>query len=327
MTLNWANGMDQVLELARAVQNGFVQLGTDSEIEPGALWHRTAEQNYRTAIGNHCSIAHGAIIYNGAEIGDGCRIGHYAVIGAKAKIGAGTVMEQACTIGDGVCIGSDNKILPHSTIINRVEIGDANTIGPFISIGTQPQHTHVPISSGRIQIGSHNVLREYMTIHLPTKELTWIGNHCFMMAYNHIPHDAQVHDHVTIANNCQIGGHTVIQHHANLGLSCVIHQFSVIGAGAMVAMGSVIIKDIPPYVTFVSGVATKLNRIGLQRNGKSESEIESLRALYASAATEPLTDVVQRHPDAWWYSDLKEFSRVQTRITCDYTRVGAATDD
>ena len=318
--------MNQTLELVHAAQNDLVQIGADAEIENGALWHHATSQSGVAVIGLRCHIAHGAIICSGAQIGDDCAIGPFAVIGANAKIGSGTIIEQACTIGDGVSIGQNNKILPHSVIINRVEIGDANTIGPFISIGTQPQHTHISVSSGKIQIGSHNVLREYMTIHMPTQESTYIGNHCFMMAYNHIPHDAVVQNYVTLANNCQIGGHTLIQHHANLGLSCVIHQYSVIGAGAMVAMGSVIVKDIPPYVTFISGAATKLNHVGLQRSGKNDSEIESLRALYASANTEPLKEIVQRYPNAWWYADFVEFLGAQQRKICDYARVGASTD-
>jgi hypothetical protein len=94
----------------------------------------------------------------------------------------------------------------------------------------------------------------------------------------------------------------------------------------MVAMGSIIIKDIPPYVTFISGAAAKLNRVGLERLGKTPSDIESLQALYAAANLEPLDKAFRRSPGAWWYHDLAEFFRVQQRKTCDYRSVGSDID-
>lgn len=313
----------QMIPLADAIENERVRAGENVLIQDGALFQPDPDATQITRLGSDCEIQTGAIISQGAQIGDGCLIGPYACIEANVRIGAHTRIDQGTKIGSGIRIGQANHIMPHSVIINRVEIGSENVIGPFISIGTPPQHLTMRVSPGLVRIGDHNVLREYMTIHMPTHDLTSIGNHCYMMAYNHIPHDAIIYDHVTIANSCQIGGHTVIQHHANLGLSCVIHQFTVIGAGAMVAMGSVIYKDIPPYVTFISGAAVKLNRIGLERNGKSAQEIESLRQLYANADADSLKRAFADGQSEWWFDDFREFFELEQRELCDFSRIAA----
>lgn len=313
-----------LLGLMQAIDLGFVKCGAGTIIEPNALFQPTAESDAPAVIGDNSSIGSGTILGGGAEIGKDCHIGPFVTIGAGCKIGDGTVLEQGCGIGAGVQIGARNKILPHSFITNHVEIGDENVIGPFISIGTDPQHLAERVSHGMIRIGSRNVLREYMTVHMPIHELTMIGSDCYMMAYNHIPHDAQIYDHVTMANSCQLGGHTIIHHHANLGFSCALHQYSVVGAGAMVAMGSVVVKDIPPHVIFISGVATRLNQVGLERRGKSSEEIRSLRDLYARANSSTLEEAAGAGADEWWYPDFQDFMRAQKRKTCDFSRVGSA---
>lgn len=317
-----------IFELAQAIRAGLVTAGENTIVEPGALYHGAGQETAPLRLGAGCRIANGAILYAGAQLGDGCEVGNYATVGSGTWIGSDTTVAQGSCIGAGVRIGRGNKILPYSALLERIEIGDENQIGPFISIGTPPQHLHPSETPGVIRIGSHNVLREYMTVHLPTQSVTSIGNHCYMMAYNHIPHDAQIGDYVILANSCQIGGHSYIQHHANLGLSCVLHQFSVIGAGAMVAMGSIVVKDIPPYVTFISGAATRLNLVGMQRQGKTPAEIESLRQLYARAHSQPLGQLVSQDPGAWWAQDVRDFLAVQKRVTCDFSRVGteAATE-
>ena len=93
-------------------------------------------------------------------------------------------------------------------------------------------------------------------------------NNCYIMAYNHISHDTCLHNNVILANNIQIGGHTTIHEFANIGLSSVIHQRSTIGSYAMVGMGTIVTKDIPPFVTVVgtpAKEASKLNEWGLKR--------------------------------------------------------------
>ena len=68
------------------------------------------------------------------------------------------------------------------------------------------------------------------------------------MAYSHIAHDCVVGDNVIISNATQVAGEVIIDNYAVIGGGSLIHQFSHIGAHVMVQGGSLINKDIPPYI-------------------------------------------------------------------------------
>jgi UDP-N-acetylglucosamine acyltransferase len=125
------------------------------------------------------------------------------------------------------------------------------------------------ISEASIEIGSRNVIREFATVHSGTTEVTRIANDCYLMTQAHVPHDAQIEDEVTLSNSSQLGGHTIIQRGANIGLGVVIHQHSLVGTRAMIGMGSIVTKDVPPYA-MAYGSPAKVrggNLIGMQRAG------------------------------------------------------------
>ena len=79
-----------------------------------------------------------------------------------------------------------------------------------------------------------------------------------------------------------LAGHVVIGNQVTLGGFTGIHQFCKIGNNSFSAISSVIVKDVPPYIT-VSGNTAKpsgLNKEGLKRNGFNSDEIDILRQAY-----------------------------------------------
>jgi UDP-N-acetylglucosamine acyltransferase len=102
------------------------------------------------------------------------------------------------------------------------------------------------------------------------------------MAYNHISHDTVLFDSVILSNCTQIGGHTQILQGVNIGLNTTIHQKSTVGTFSMIGMGSVISRDIPPFLTAMGIPAKpiKLNEFGLRRNGFMDEEISLIREIY-----------------------------------------------
>ena len=193
-------------------------------------------------------------------------------------------------IGDDVKIGKGNLILPGTNIVGKVKIGNNNIIGPYTTIGTPPQHIYyyqkgIDDSGISIKIGNENILREYTTIHAPTLRDTIIGNRCFLMAYTHVSHDTQLGNDVFLTNNTQIAGHTTIMDSAVVGLNTAIHQYSVIGSFAMIGMGSIITKDIPPFLTYKNYECYKINKIGMLRNGFTEEHIKYVYNYYTNDET------------------------------------------
>lgn len=178
-------------------------------------------------------------------------------------------------IGDQVKIGTNNSVGPYAVISGAVEIGDNNWIGSHSSIGgpaeirgsKHPTTWETEEHSGSLSIGSNNVIREGCIIHAGYFQGTRIGNDCYIMNQAYIAHDCQISDAVTISSTVAIGGHAVLLDGCNLGLGAVVHQRRVIGKGAMIGMGSVITKDVPPY-SLAFGNPSKIqgaNSVGMNR--------------------------------------------------------------
>ncbi len=102
------------------------------------------------------------------------------------------------------------------------------------------------------------------------------------MAYVHVAHDCTVGNHVTLANGSTLAGHVRLDDHVTLGAFTVVHQFCAIGAHAFSAMGTVVFKDVPPFL-MIAGNSAKphgLNTEGLKRRGFSGETVRGLKNAY-----------------------------------------------
>lgn len=213
------------------------------------------------------SIHQTAIVHPKAEIDSSVEVGPYSIIGEHVRIGKGT------------------KIASHVVIDGWTEIGEGNTFYPFSSIGLEPQDLKFKNEKTRVKIGSHNIVREYITIHRGTQPgggETVIGDHTYLMAYVHVAHDCIVGDRVIMANAATLAGRITIGADAIVGGLVAVHQFVRIGSYAMIGGCSAVVQDVPPFVT-VAGNHAKLyglNSVGLKRHGFSKERIKTLKAAY-----------------------------------------------
>jgi UDP-N-acetylglucosamine acyltransferase len=109
---------------------------------------------------------------------------------------------------------------------------------------------------------------------------------------------------VVVACAVLIGGHGRIGAGSNLGLGAVLHQRLVVGPGAMVGMGSVVTKPVPPFaMAYGSPARVKgVNVVGMQRKGIAEDLIEAMAAAYADDPTSEPTQVPEAlRPAFEWY--------------------------
>jgi len=202
-----------------------------------------------------------------------------AEIDSSAEIGPGAV------IGPRVKIGAETQIGPYAVIEGDTTIGERNRIFQFASIGADPQDLKYHGEPSRLEIGNDNRIREFTTIHRGTEGggmLTRIGNHVLLMNYVHVAHDCAIGDHSIIANSTEIAGHCVLEEWVVTAGMCGIHQFSRIGAHAIVAAGSKVAQDVPPY-SMVAGDRARLvgvNSIGLERRGFTTETIAALKTAF-----------------------------------------------
>jgi sugar O-acyltransferase (sialic acid O-acetyltransferase NeuD family) len=112
-----------------------------------------------------------------------------------------------------------------------------------------------------VVIGDGAVLCSFVTL---TSNIL-IGRSFHANIYSYVAHDCRIGDFVTFAPGVMCNGNVHIGDHAYIGTGAVIRQGSpdkplTIGAGAVVGMGAVVIKDVPPGITVVGNPARPLDR-------------------------------------------------------------------
>jgi UDP-N-acetylglucosamine acyltransferase len=208
-----------------------------------------------------------------------------AIVDPRAELTADVEIGPYSIIGPDVTIGPGTRIGAHVTIEGPTRIGADNHVYQFASLGAAPQDKKYAGEPTRLEIGDGNTIREFCTLNRGTVQdagATRIGDNNWIMAYVHIAHDCQVGNSTILANNASLAGHVHLFDHAILGGFTLVHQFCKIGSHVMTAVGSVIFKDVPPYVT-ASGYDAQphgINVEGLKRRGYSPERIANIKRAY-----------------------------------------------
>ena len=250
-----------------------------------------------------------------------------AFISPDATLEGGVEVGPYSIVGPDVHIGKNTVIGPHVVIESRTDIGEGCRISPFASIGGAPQDLKYRGEETRVVIGSHNTIREYVTINRATISdigVTIIGDHNLLMAYCHVAHNCKLRNHIVMANAANLAGHIHVEDFAIIGGLTGVHQFTRIGAHCIIGGASAVTKDIPPFV-MASGNFAKLyglNVIGLKRRGFTDETIGAIKEAYRivfrssmllSAAIKKVEEVVEDLPEVRQFVD---FIRKSERGIC-----------
>ncbi len=208
-----------------------------------------------------------------------------AYIHPEAKIANNVVIEPFVTIYKNVIIGEGTWIGSNVTIMEGARIGKNCKIFPGAVISANPQDLKYKGEDTTCTIGDNTTIRECVTLNRGTaldKNETRIGNNCLLMAYVHVAHDCVVGNNVILANSVQLAGHITIDDHVYIAGTVAVNQFVSIGAHAMISGGSLVRKDVPPYVKAgrepLSYVG--INSVGLRRRGFSDEKINEIQDIY-----------------------------------------------
>ena len=201
-----------------------------------------------------------------------------SIIGKNSKIDPFSYIGEDVSIGENCWIGNNVTLYPGSRLGNNVKIF------PGAVISSEPQDLKFEGEKTSVEIGDNTTIREFVTISRGTNDRlkTSIGKNCLIMAYSHIAHDCIIQDNCVIVNNVQIGGHVTVDNFAIVGGGTLIHQFSKIGTHAMVAGGSLVRKDVPPFCKAGKEPLSfkGVNTIGLKRRNFSSESINQIQNIY-----------------------------------------------
>ncbi|HMW75040.1 MAG TPA: acyl-[acyl-carrier-protein]--UDP-N-acetylglucosamine O-acyltransferase, partial [Saprospiraceae bacterium] len=91
-----------------------------------------------------------------------------------------------------------------------------------------------------------------------------------------------VGNNVILANNVTLAGHITIGDYAVLGGLTAVHQFVRIGAHAMIGGGSLVSKDVPPYIKASRNPLSYagINSVGLSRRGFKPEQQQIITDIY-----------------------------------------------
>jgi UDP-N-acetylglucosamine acyltransferase len=241
-----------------------------------------------------------AIVHPGARLAEGVQVGAYSVIGEHVEV------------GEGSWIG------PHVVVEGHTRIGRENRIFQFCSIGSEPQDKKYADEPTLLEIGDRNTIREFCSFSTGTVQdggVTRIGSDNWIMAYVHVAHDCQVGDHAIFANNATLAGHVEVGDWAILGGFTGVHQFVRVGAHSFCGVGTVLLQDLPPFVTVSGNPAAPhgTNSEGLKRRGFSAEGILAIKraykALYRSGlsldeARQKVAEIAAGAPEAVPFSEF-----------------------
>ncbi len=207
-----------------------------------------------------------------------------AYVHPQSKVADNVVIEPFVTIDNDVEIGEGTRIGSNVTILPGTRIGKNCRIFPGAVIGAIPQDLKFKGEYSIVEIGDNTTIRECVTINRGTvaRGRTVVGSNCLIMAYVHVAHDCIVGNNVILVNSTQLAGEVIVDDWAIIGGMSAIHQFCRIGSHVMLSGGSLVRKDVPPFIKAgrepLSYVG--INSIGLRRRSYNNEKIREIQEIY-----------------------------------------------
>jgi UDP-N-acetylglucosamine acyltransferase len=208
-----------------------------------------------------------AIIEEGARLHPSVRVGPYSIVENGARVGPDCVIESCVRIYGATRMGSHNRVCHGATI------------------GAEPQDLGYRSEASKpLTIGDYNHFKEGVNISrgIKSDQGTRIGDHNYLMAYSHVGHDCVVGSHNIFANTATLAGHVELQDQVFLSGQTAVHQFCRIGSLSMIAGVTGVPQDVPPFV-IADGHRARiigLNLVGLRRNGYTQEQRNTIKAVY-----------------------------------------------
>lgn len=207
-----------------------------------------------------------SLVHPDAKLGQGVEVGAFAKIDGNVEIGEGT------------WIGS------HAIIMDNVKIGKNCKIFPGAVVGAIPQDLKYAGESSMVEIGDNVVIREYATINRGTADnySTIVKKNTLLMAYVHVAHDCIIEENCIVSNSVNLAGHIHVGPHVIIGGMVAVHQFVHIGEHAFIGGGTLVRKDVPPYIKAAREPISYagVNSIGLKRRGFTTEQVHHIQDIY-----------------------------------------------
>lgn len=206
-------------------------------------------------LGAGCHIGYGVVIEEGVEIGDAVSLGHHVVILAGTRIGSGTIIESGAVIGrqprpsavtsrpvspqPGTIIGENCRIGANAVIYAGVEMDEGVLIGDLAYVREKTKLERY-VTMGSFAWCGYITVGEYTKVQSGAGVIGTIEDHVFIgpraLAMDDLKMDRE-HGRELIGPYIKRG--------ARIGGGAILFPEITIGFDAVVAAGSVVMRDVP----------------------------------------------------------------------------------
>ena len=196
-------------------------------------------------------------------------VGQYTYLSPKVKLGKNVRIGHNCTLDGDITIGDNTVIWNNVTIINHVTIGHGCDIHSGTVIGhdgfgysEDENHKKTMVKHfGGVTIGNHVLLGDNVCVCRGTIDDTIICDGVKVDNLSHIAHNCVLKENVAMAFPCRLGGSSVLEENAYVAGGIIRNQCTI-GKGAVVGMGSVVVKSVEENQTVVGNPAKPFKKRG-----------------------------------------------------------------
>lgn len=193
--------------------------------------------------------------------------GKNCYIAPTVKIGKNVCIGHNCTLDGDITIGDNTVIWHHVTILNRVSIGKGSEIRSGVVIGhddsisftEDENHQKTMIRHfGGVRIGDDVLIGENSTVCRGTIDDTTVEDGVKIDALTQISHNCHLQKNAVLIAGSRLCGSVTVEEDAQV-VGAIIRNQCCVGRGAMVGMGAVVVKDVPPGAVVVGNPARPLD--------------------------------------------------------------------
>jgi sugar O-acyltransferase (sialic acid O-acetyltransferase NeuD family) len=177
---------------------------------------------------------------------------HGTTIDGVPVLGGMEELDKMPDVSIVVCTGRPDNYVSRLRIVETLNLPQeryATIIHPSTSVSTTSR-----AGPGTVLL-AHTVLTASVTV----------GSHVAIMPQVILTHDDVVEDFTTIASGACLGGNVHVGRCAYIGAGVLVREERSIGSGALVGMGAVVTRDIPPYEVWAGVPARYIRKAAATR--------------------------------------------------------------
>lgn len=192
-------------------------------------------------------------------------------MGENVRLGRDILIEPGVCIGHDVVIGEGCRIMA-GAVVKHTVMGKNCVIQENAVLGAYGYNTYTDdegnerwlCSLGGVVLGDDVYVGVFTVVCMGNGNDTVLGDHTKLDNHIHCAHDVRCGKNVEVVAGSVLGGFSTLHDNAFVGINASLRNRVSIGENALVGMGSVVVKDVPPATTVLGNPARPKGQVTQQ---------------------------------------------------------------